>query len=532
MNPDHIEMTQKIEIFDTTLRDGAQAKGISFSVEDKMRIIQTLSELGISYIEIGHPYANPKDSKLFASVSDDRLDSTRYVAFGSTRRKDIAADEDPNLRMLVSCGAKTVAIFGKSWKLHVDEILATTEEENLAMIRESVAFLKQAGCEVHYDAEHFFDGYKDDPAFAMRTVRAAFEAGADCITLCDTNGGSLCEEIYEITKTVCETFPVKIGIHCHDDLGLATASSIAAVRAGARLVQGTLIGFGERCGNASLSAIIPTLQFRYGFSCISKDAMRKLTFTVRKVAELANISLPKFTPYVGANAFVHKAGMHMDGILKNPRSFEHIEPELVGNSRKLLTSEMAGRHAIFEKIEKYVPQLTKDAPEILSIMHRIKELEQNGYTFEAAEASFELMVLRAASDYQPRFELVHFKTIGEQPCADDETATAVIKLRVGKDVAINAAEGNGPVHALDTALRKTLDPFFPRLKESYLCDFKVRVLNPEAATAAKVRVLMTSTDGMHVWSTVGVSGDVLEASWIALSDAIEYKLILDDRTAE
>ncbi len=523
-------MARKIEILDTTLRDGAQAHGISFSLEDKIAVISTLSSLGIPYIEVGSPFSNPKDKQLIEYLRQRKISDSRLTVFGSTRRKDADIADDSVIATLLEENVGTVTVFGKSWKLHVSEILMTSLNENLSMIYDSVHHLKEQGIEVIYDAEHFFDGYIDDPEYAMSTLDAAYRAGADCLTLCDTNGGSLVEDIYDITKAVTKRFPdIKIGIHCHDDLGLAVAGSIAAVRAGATLVQGTLIGFGERCGNASLSAIIPTLMFKYGYDCIDANAMPHLTHTTRKVAEIANISLVKFAPYVGANAFAHKAGMHADGILKNPRSFEHINPESVGNHRKLLTSEMSGRHAVIAKVNKFAPHLTKDSDEIHEILGRLKQLEQDGYSFEAADASFELFVRRFTNLFTSHFELIHYKTVGELPYNDSMPSSAVVELKVGEETAVNSAGGSGPLHALDSAARKTLYPFYPRLNESYMCDYKVRVLNSEAATAAKVRVLMTTTDGRNVWSTVGVSTDVIEASWIALVDAIEYKLLLDER---
>lgn len=520
-------MGKQIEILDTTLRDGAQARGISLSVDDKLNIAASLDMLGISYIEFGNPATGERELEGFRRVRRHSLETSRVAAFGATRRKNTPVAEDAGVRALEASGADTIVIFGKSWDLHVDHVLGTTKEENLAMIADTVAHFAARGCHVIYDAEHYFDGRRSDHDYALETLRTAVQAGAHCITLCDTNGGTMPNEIYEATREAKELLRVQIGIHCHDDCGLAVAGTLEAVRAGATLVQGTLLGFGERCGNAKLTTILPNLQLKLGYDCIPEKNMPMLTTIARQVAEIANISIPSYSPYIGSNAFTHKAGMHADGVLKLSRTFEHVSPEDVGNMRRILTSEMSGRNALYHKIQRIAPELDRDSPEIQRIIEKLKEAEQNGYTFEAAEASFELMVRRETGRMPNFFDLIFYKTIGEQPFSSTMSSSAVVKLRVGDREAVNAAEGEGPVHALDTALRKTLDEFYPRLAESYLCDFKVRVLNPEAATAAKVRVLMTSTDGDATWSTVGVSSDILEASWTALSEAVEYKLIRD-----
>lgn len=520
-------MGKQIEILDTTLRDGAQARGISFSAEDKLNIAASLDLLGVSYIEFGNPATGERELEGFRRVRRHTFRESRVAAFGATRRKDTPVVEDAGVRALEASGADTVVIFGKSWDLHVDHVLQTTREENLAMIADTVAHFAARGCHVIYDAEHYFDGRRSDHDYALETLRAAVRAGAHCVTLCDTNGGTMPGEIYEATCEAVELLRVQIGIHCHDDCGLAVAGTLEAVRAGATMVQGTLLGFGERCGNAKLTTIIPNLQLKLGHRCIPDKNMPMLTTVARQVAEIANISIPSYSPYVGSNAFTHKAGMHADGVLKLSRTFEHVSPEDVGNMRRILTSEMSGRNALYHKIRRIAPELGRDSPETQRIIEKLREAEQIGYTFEAAEASFELMVRRETGRLPNFFDLIFYKTIGEQPFFSTMSASAVVKLRVGDREAVNAAEGEGPVHALDTALRKTLDEFYPRLAESYLCDFKVRVLNPEAATAAKVRVLMTSTDGEATWSTVGVSPDILEASWTALSEAVQYKLIRD-----
>jgi len=522
-------MTRKIDIFDTTLRDGVQSRMISYSIEDKLNIAAALDSLGVTYIELGTPMSSPKDVKLFERIDKSSFKNSKLAVFGSTRRKNTLVETDIGIKSMLNTGMNTCVIFGKSWDLHVTDVLCTNLDENIRMIYESVRYLKAQGKEVIFDAEHYFDGYKSNKNYALKTIQAAVSAGADCITLCDTNGGSLPDEIYKLTLEVVQSFCVKVGIHCHEDSGMAVACSILAVKAGATLVQGTLIGYGERCGNANLSTIIPNLQLKYGYQCIPDECLKNLTYITRKVAEISNVSLGNNMPYVGNNAFSHKAGMHSDAVLKLTKSFEHISPETIGNTRRIITSEMSGRSALLAKAKRYAPELTKTAEETSRIIQKLKSLELAGYTFEGAEASFELMVRRETGRMNEFYKLVYFKTYGDltdQP--SDDVSSAIVKLKVGNKEAVNAAEGDGPVHALDLALRKTLYEFYPRLKESYLCDFKVRVLDPESATGAVVRVLMTSTDGKHTWSTVGVSPDILRASYLALSDAIEFKLMKDE----
>lgn len=520
-------MTRKVDILDSTLRDGAQAAGISFSVEDKINIVKTLDELGIGYIEAGNPGSNPKDIEFFKRVRDMELKNSRLAAFGSTRRRDIAVKDDSNVQSLLAAGTPVVVIFGKSWDFHVTHVIRTTLEENLNMIRETVAFFKDKDKEVIFDAEHFYDGYKANPEYALKALEAAIQGGADCIVLCDTNGGSFPSEVYEITKKVADTFSVKIGVHTHNDGGMAVANSIMAVEAGAAHVQGTYLGFGERCGNANLSTIIPNLQLKKGIMCIPEDKMVMLTHTARKIAEISNITMNERDPYVGNSAFAHKGGMHIDGVAKDSRSFEHIDPDLVGNKRRFLMSEVAGRRTILDKIREICPSVTKESPETEAIINRLKELEHQGYQFEGAESTFELLIRKQLGKYRPFFELESFKLITEQPSRSDHSASALIKVKVDGRSEITAAEGHGPVHALDRALRKALEVFYPELSSVHLTDFKVRVIDSESATAAKVRVLIESTDGESVWTTVGVSTDIIEASWIALVDSIEYKLIKD-----
>ena len=520
-------MSKKVAIFDSTLRDGAQGEGISFSVEDKIKIVKTLDELGISYIEAGNPGSNPKDLEFFSKIKDVKLNNSKIVAFGSTRRCNSTVEEDNNIKSLVSAGVDTVAIFGKSWDFHVTDIIHTTLEENLKMIGETIAYLKGLGKEVIFDAEHFFDGYKNNADYAMKTLETAVNSGADCVALCDTNGGCFPDEIFTITKTVCDKFNVSVGIHCHNDCGMAVANAIMAVQAGADNIQGTFTGFGERCGNTTLSTVIANLQAKKEYECIPNDNIESLTHTARKISEIANFKLSEIMPYVGKSAFAHKGGMHIDGVSKAPHSFEHIDPAVVGNERKFLTSEVAGRSTILSMIKKIDLSIEKNSPETDLIIKKLKEYEYNGYQFEGAEGSFELLIRKTLGKYKPFFELVNFKTIGEHPYSEDGSASAVIKVIVDGQTEITAAEGNGPVNALDKALRKALEVFYPELSQVHLTDYKVRVLDGKTATASKVRVLIESSDGNDNWTTVGVSNDIIEASWIALVDSIEYKLIKD-----
>lgn len=521
---------KRIFIYDSTLRDGAQAQGISFTVEDKLKIVSKLDKLGISYIEAGNPGSNPKDLEFFERVKKLELKNAKLAAFGSTRRPKIRVNEDANVQSLLKADTGVVAIFGKAWDFHVTEVLKTTLEENLLMIKETLSFFKDLNKEVIFDAEHFFDGYKANPEYALEALKAAIEGGADCLVLCDTNGGSFPFEIYEITQRVKEEFKdIDIGIHCHNDTGMAVANSIMAVKAGAVQVQGTFNGFGERCGNANLCTIIPNLQLKLGFICIPQDNMKKLTSTARFVSEVANIVYNERDPYVGNCAFAHKGGMHIDAVRKNPASFEHIDPSIVGNERRILMSEVSGRSAILSALNEIEPGLQKDSPETKRIIEKLKKLEHEGYQFEGAESSFELMVRKELGKYKNFFELKDFKVIVTDPNNEELSASAIIKVKVGDSTEITAAEGDGPVNALDKALRKALEVFYPQLKDMRLTDFKVRVLNSEAATAAKVRVLIESTDGKTSWSTVGVSTNIINASWKALVDSIEYMLIKNEK---
>ncbi|MCI1478164.1 MAG: citramalate synthase [Clostridium beijerinckii] len=518
----------QVKIFDSTLRDGAQGQGISFSLEDKIKIVKVLDEMKVDYIEAGNPGSNPKDMEFFKRLKDVELKNAKVAAFGSTRRPKINVEDDKNLKDLLSSGADTIVVFGKSWDFQVTDIIKTSLSENVNMIKETIEYLCVKGKEVIFDAEHFYDGYKANKEYAMATLKAAEEAGAKVVVLCDTNGGTLPQEIYSITKSIKETVKVELGIHSHDDMGMAVANSIMAVEAGASQIQGTFIGIGERCGNANLSTIIPTLKLKLGYKVLNDNELVNLTKTSRYIAEICNITLSDEDPFVGNSAFAHKGGMHIDAVTKSPKSYEHIEPESVGNKRRFLVSEVSGKSTILQEIQKIFPNISKNDKSVQKITDRLKELEYDGYQFEGAEGTVELVIRKIIGKYKPFFKLNHFKIIGEQPYgSEDFSSTAVINITVDGQNEMTAAEGEGPVNALDKAIRKALEVFYPELKQARLVDYKVRVLDSESATEAKVRVLIESTDGIESWSTVGVSRDVIQASWIALVDSIEYKLIKD-----
>ena len=488
-----------IEIFDTTLRDGAQGEGISFSLEDKLNIAQKLCKLGIAFIEAGNPSSNPKDMEFFRRAGELELGQTQLVAFGSTRKKDAPVERDEGCAALLSAGTRWVAIFGKSWDLHVRDVLRTTLPENLRMIRDTVSFLKEQGRQVVFDAEHFFDGYKSDPDFARQAVLAARDAGADRIVLCDTNGGTFPEEIGRVTQEMVELLGVPVGIHAHNDTGCAVAAAMAAVEAGASQVQGTYIGFGERCGNTNLSTIIPNLQMKKGYRCIPEDKLVRLGKTARYIAQVTNLVLSPNMPYVGRSAFAHKGGMHVDGVAKNTLSFEHITPESVGNRRQILLSEFAGRTAIAGKIAALDSSITRDSQVTAELIEKLKGLEYQGFAFESAAASFELFALKQLGKYRPAFDLEYFKTLGEQPAVNVERCcSAIVKVRVGESIEMTSAEGDGPVHALDIALRKALEVFYPCLSQVRLIDYKVRVMEGHRATAAIVRAHRIHRRGLHL----------------------------------
>ncbi len=517
----------RLDILDTTLRDGSQAEGISFSVADKLDITHALSELGVAYIEAGNPGSNPKDLEFFSTLDKAKIPNSKIVAFGATRRKCIKPEEDENLKSLLQADTEAVSIFGKSWDFHVKKIIDCSLEENLAMIKDTLEFLTNRGKEVIFDAEHFFDGYKNNPEYAIASLQAAVDGGAKTLCLCDTNGGCFPHEVEKITKEVVKLFgeSAKIGIHAHNDSDMAVANSITAILAGARHVQGTLLGFGERCGNANLVSIIVNLQLKQNFECIPKEKLESITEIANRVAEIANISIENRTPFVGKSAFAHKGGMHVDGVRKYSKSFEHLTPETIGAKRRFLISEVGGKSLILEKALKIVPDLELNSDKAKELMHYLKEKEFEGYVFEGAEASFALFIKRHLGIFKPSFDLKHYKIIAGDQESADETSSAIIKIVVDGQVGFTAAEGNGPVNALDRALRKVLEDFYPCLKDVNLIDYKVRVLNQREASEAKVRVLITSTDGHTSWTTVGVSTNIIEASWIALVDSLEYKLM-------
>ncbi len=514
-----------IDVLDTTLRDGVQAEGISFSVRDKINIVKELDSVGIGFIEIGSPLFNPKEMEFYEQVNGLQLENAKLVTFCSTHKKDVPAEQDEGLQAALSCGVDFVTVFGKSSMLHVCNVLKAAPQENLDMIRTSCAFLTKHKKHVFYDAEHFFDGYKTNADYAMQTLQAAVDGGAEALVLCDTNGGCFPEEIAEIVDAVCQKYGnVKIGIHCHNDTECAVANTITAVMHGASQVQGTYLGMGERCGNANIISVIAGLQLKKDCLCIPEDKLSLLKISANHIAELANTSVKRYTPYVGSSAFSHKAGTHADAVLKCKESFEHISPELVGNERRLPMSELTGSAAVFRKIRKIAPELDRSSPETQEILNVLKHLEHIGYQFEGADASFKILVIKTLGRFKSSFELVSYKVLDELPYGSEHSATATIKVRVDGKLQISAAEGNGPVNALDRALREALQVFYPQLNNMRLVDYKVRVIDTGKASAAMVRVLITSSDGKNTWSTVGVSKDVIEASWLALVDSIEYRL--------
>ena len=512
----------QIALFDTTLRDGTQSEGLSLSVEDKIKIARLLDGFGVRYIEGGYPGANPKDEEFFRRASELNLKQARLTAFGSTRRTGSTAATDANLQALVKAGTPAVAIFGKTWLLHVTDVLKTTPEDNLAMIADSVSFLKQHGREVIFDAEHFFDGFRANRSYALAAVHAAAQAGADWIVFCDTNGGNLPSTVAEIVREVAKMLTVPLGIHAHNDSDLAVANSLAAVEAGCTMVQGTLNGWGERCGNANLMSVIPALQLKMGLRCIPEENMERLTEISRTASEIANLRPRAHAPYVGASAFAHKAGAHVAAVAKSPVTFEHIQPETVGNSRRIVVSELSGRGNIRMRAAELGVELRGNEAQLVA---RIKDLENQGYQFEAAEGSLELMLRRTQPGYSEPFEVLDVVVISERRSGSDMFIEATVKIKVGDEVSHVVAEGSGPVDAMDRAFHKALDLHFPILRQIHLCDFKVRILDPESATAAKTRVLVESNLGTDRWSTIGVSQNIIEASCEALKDALELPLV-------
>ncbi len=513
----------KIVVYDTTLRDGMQAEGVSFSLEDKLSIAKRFDNLGLQYIEGGYAASNPKEMRFFQEVAKLGLKNAKVAAFGSTRRADCTVEDDVSLNSILACKSPAATIVGKTWGLHVKTVLGCSLDENLTICADSVRYLKQKGLEAIFDAEHFFDGYKENPEYAMKVLAAAAEAGADALVLCDTNGGSLPEQVFEITQKVCQAFgSVVVGIHCHNDTDCATANSFAAVRAGARHVQGTINGLGERCGNADLCALVPGLALKMGFEVLEPEKIKMLTEASRFVFEIANLPPVLNLPYVGESAFAHKAGLHVDALRKSKQTYEHIDPHLVGNERRFLISELSGKSNILAELEK--AKLTQDKALAREILTRVQELENDGYQFEAANASFDLLVKKTMGTFKSSFELIRYHVNVEKRRTGEVVTEATVKLRVGDAVEHVVCEGDGPVNALDAALRKALEPFYPNIREVHLFDYKVRVVNAREGTAARVRVVIESRDKQSIWGTVGVSENVIEASWQALADSVEYKL--------
>jgi len=517
-------MPQQVTIFDTTLRDGTQGEGVSLTVEDKLKIAAKLDDLGIHYIEGGWPGSNGKDIEFFKRVGSLNLKHAKVTAFGSTRRKGIRPEEDGNLQAILESGVKVATIFGKSWDFQVTTALQTTLEENESMIYDSVKYLKSQGLEVIYDAEHFFDGFKNNRDYALATIRKAEAAGADWIVLCDTNGGSLPGEVADIVAEVVAAVNVPVGIHAHNDCELGVANSLAAVQAGARQVQGTFNGVGERCGNANLVSVIPNLQLKLGYRCVSEEQLATLTSTARYVSEIANVSMPVNQPYVGSAAFAHKGGIHVSAVLRHSKTYEHIEPELVGNRQRVLVSELAGQSNLVFKAQELNLDFNLENEQTKRLIQTIKDMEHRGYQFEGADASLELLIRRAYDKLDDVFTIESFKLLVEKTGSNPVASEAIVKLKVNGETVYTAAEGNGPVNALDNALRKALETYFPDIRDIHLTDYKVRVINDQDATAAKVRVLIESSDLKDTWSTVGVSENVIEASWEAILDSIRYAL--------
>ncbi|MEE8125234.1 MAG: citramalate synthase [Nitrospirales bacterium] len=518
--------SSSIEIYDTTLRDGSQAEDVSFSVEDKIRIAVKLDELGVHFIEGGWPGANPKDIEFFQIIKSTPLHHAKIVAFGSTRKAKNTAKDDPTLEALLSAETEIVTIFGKSWTLHVTEALETTLDTNVELIEDSIAFLRSRGRQVFYDAEHFFDGYKTDADYALKTIKAAVKAGAERIVLCDTNGGTMPWEIREIFTAARQHCAVPLGIHAHNDAEMGVANSLVAVEAGAIQVQGTINGIGERCGNANLCSIMANLELKMGRSALQKGRLAHLRTISHFVAEMANLLPNKRQPYVGEAAFAHKGGVHIHAVQKNPLTYEHVTPDVVGNHRRVLISDHSGRSAVLGKMETFGLDLPQDNPKVQELLGSLKTLEYEGYQFEGAEGSFELLVRKAMGTHTPSFELLGCRIIVEKRKIDeDPISEATIMVKVGEVVEHTAAVGDGPVNALDHALRKALEHFYPQLREVKLLDYKVRVLTGRHGTGSRVRVLIESGDQKEKWGTVGVSENIIEASWQALADSIEYKLM-------
>ncbi|MBN1787717.1 MAG: citramalate synthase [Sedimentisphaerales bacterium] len=521
---------ERIKIYDTTLRDGMQAEGISFSLEDKLLIAQHLSELGLDYIEGGYASSNSKEMRFFQKAAKMDLAPSKIAGFGSTRRADTTCEKDVSLNAILDCKTSVATLVGKCWDMQVTEVLHCSLEDNITLCGESVAYMKKNVLEVIFDAEHFFDGYKKNAGYAMKVLAAAVDAGADTLALCETNGGCLPTEVYEITKAVKDKFgKVTIGIHCHNDSDCAVANSLAGVSAGARCVQGTMNGLGERCGNANLCTIIPNLALKMGYEVLSPDKIKTLTEASRFIFEIANVQPTANMPYVGESAFAHKAGLHVDALRKNKTTYEHIDPAIVGNERRFLISELSGKANILAKLEQ--ENIAQDKELAKKILTEVQNLENQGYQFEAAEASFELLVKKIMGTYKPFFKLEKFHTTVEKAPSGKMISQATVKLTVNDKVEHVVSEGDGPVDALYNALSKSLERFYPNIRQMRLIDYKVRIVNPAAGTAASTRVVIETRDKDDVWGTVGVSENIIEASWQALVDSVEYKLIKDGNKA-
>ncbi len=518
---------QKVRLYDTTLRDGSQGEGISYSVYDKVRVAQELDKSGINFIEGGWPGSNPKDREFFLKMAKSGLNSAKLVAFGSTRKSGIKAADDSNIKGLLKSGVTYVTIFGKTWDLHVKDVLKVSLEENLEMIRDSVNFLTSKGIAVFYDAEHFFDAYRANKDYSLKCLLTAQDAGAKELVLCDTNGGTLSSKVLSVIKEIKPQIKVGLGIHCHNDAGLAVANSLAAVEAGADMVQGTINGYGERCGNADLIPIIANLKLKMGIDCMSAEKLKDLSHLSHFVSEISNMVHRNDQPYVGDSAFAHKGGVHINAVMKNPVTYEHVDPQSVGSHRRMLVSELGGKTGITISAKELNLDLSKDDPKTKKILKLIQDMEHQGYHFEAADASFDLLLKRSLKKYKSFFELEGFRVVIEKISNKKITSEAIIKLKVKGVKEHTAAEGDGPINALDNALRKALKEFYPTLAKMHLSDFKVRVLDEKAGTASKVRVLIQSQDASDNWTTIGVHENIIEASWQALVDSIDYKLLKD-----
>ncbi|MEG3918830.1 citramalate synthase [Microcoleus sp. T3_A4] len=530
-------MTNRLWIYDTTLRDGAQCEGLSLSLEDKLRIARQLDSLGIPFIEGGWPGANPKDVQFFWRLKEQPLTQAEVVAFCSTRRPGTTAANDEMLQAILSAGTRWVTLFGKSWDLHVIESLKTTLEENLAMIRDTIEYLRSQGRRVIYDAEHWFDGYKHNRDYAIKTLEVAADAGAEWLVLCDTNGGTLPHEVSQVVRDVLESLGtnrekyLQLGIHTHNDSGVAVANALAAVREGVRMVQGTINGYGERCGNADLCSLIPNFQLKLGHNCIEDEQLVKLTQVSRSISEIVNLAPDDHAPFVGLSAFAHKGGIHVSAVEKNPLTYEHLEPEKIGNRRRIVISDQAGLSNVLAKARTFGMELDRKNPACRQILEKLKDLESQGYQFEGAEASFELLMREALGKRKRLFEIKGFQVHCDKGREETVNSLATVKVTVNGQDILECAEGNGPVSALDAALRKALRNFYPAITDFNLTDYKVRILDGCAGTSAKTRVLVEFSNGQDRWTTVGVSGNILDASYQAVVEGLEYGLVLADREA-